>query len=108
MKHADEVTVGSLRTGRFFIHVADIARGIAMAIGLAGFNIVNLQGRELVTLGDLVRTSERVLDKRVRVSESAPDDVNVRRVSAERARSLLNWQAAVKLEDGLHALNRIL
>ena len=108
MKHEDEVTVGSLRTGRFFIHVTDIARGIAKAIGLAGFNIVNLQGRELVTLSDLVRTSERVLDKRVKVSESAPDDVSVRRVSTERAKSLLKWQATVELEDGLRALNEIL
>lgn len=108
IKHSDEVTVGSLRTGRFFVHVSDIARGIVMALGLSGFNIINLQGRNLVTLADLIETGVRIIGKEIRVTESSPGSFNVKRVAGDRAKELIGWEASVELAEGLKALNMIL
>ena len=42
IKNKSEITIGSLKNGRRFIHVSDIADGIIKSIGLNGFNILNL------------------------------------------------------------------
>jgi len=54
----EEITVGSLKTGRCFIHVSDIASGIIKSISLEGFNIINLQGNKLITLKDIFEISK--------------------------------------------------
>lgn len=54
----DAVEVGSLKTGRCFIHVADIASGVIKSIGLTGFNLINLQGARLITLGEIIEVSK--------------------------------------------------
>lgn len=100
----DEITVGSLATARRFIHVSDIASGILAAIGLPGFEILNLQGERLVTLGEVIETSKRLLDRNPKVVERTPDQANIRLVSDDKARRLLNWRPQVSLADGLKSL----
>lgn len=104
----DTVTVGSLKTGRCFVHVSDIASGIIQSIGLNGFNIINIQGDKLITLKDLVETSQKILNKEVQVEESDPSNISIRNVSNKKAAQMLDWRPKISLEEGLKKLNDFL
>lgn len=99
-----EITVGSLKTGRCFIHISDIVSGIIKSIGLKGFNIINLEGDEIITLRDVIETSKKILNKNPKVFEKNPSDTNVRSISNEKAKKILNWHPEIDLDTGLKSL----
>ena len=101
VKNQSEVKVGSLKTGRRFIHVSDIASGIKKSIGLNGFNILNLSGNRLITLRDIIETSQTLLGKSVKIIETNPSQVSIRNPSNNRAKKVLNWNPEIDLETGL-------
>ncbi len=100
----DEVRVGSCNTGRCFIHVEDIVSGIIASLGLEGFHILDLQGDQFITLGDIIDMSKTILDRTPRVIETAPEQYNVRHVSNLKAKRLVGWQPQFQLEEGLCTL----
>lgn len=104
VKTEDEIKVGSLRTGRHFIYVLDIVSGIIKSIGLKGFNIINLEGDKLITLGDIIETSKKILNKNPKVIETDPNNPSIRNISNEKAQKLLNWEPEINLETGLNLL----
>lgn len=104
IKNNDEITVGSLKTGRCFIHVSDIAKGIIRSIGLEGFNVINLEGDNLITLDDIIKNGQLILNKTVRVIESDPSRVSLRNISNDKAKKTLNWHPEINLEEGLKTL----
>ncbi|MEK7090411.1 MAG: NAD(P)-dependent oxidoreductase [Patescibacteria group bacterium] len=104
VKKQDEVVVGSLRTGRRFVHVSDIAKGIVKSIGRSGFDIINLTGDQIVTLGEVIEASEKIFEKKIKISESDSDSANVRNPSNARAKKLLGWRPEIALEAGLKTL----
>lgn len=103
-----EIHVGSLKTGRHFIHVSDIASGIINAIGLHGFNILNIQGNRLITLNEIIEAGKVILKKSPEIIEKTPESASVRRVSGKKAKQLINWQPKVDLDTGLRSLLSIL
>ena len=103
-----EIAIGSLKTGRCFIHVSDIASGIIKSIGLEGFNIINLQGNRLITLKDIIETSKKILNKNPKIIEKDSNNISIRNVSNEKAKKLLNWEPKINLEKGLNKLNSFL
>ena len=108
VKTKNEVKVGSLKTGRCFINVSDIASGIIKSLGLDGFNIINLAGDELITLRDIIETSKIILKKNPKVIETDPSNINIRNISNEKAKKILDWKPEVDLEAGLNGLNAFL
>lgn len=100
----ETISVGSLKTGRCFIHISDIATGIIKAIGLTEFNLINLQGDRFINLGDVVETSQKLLNRTVKVEEKTPDNFNMRNVSNKKARVLLKWEPQFDLNKGLRSL----
>ncbi|MDP2704176.1 MAG: NAD(P)-dependent oxidoreductase [bacterium] len=104
VKHQEEVTVGSVRSGRRFIHIEDIAGGIIQAIGLGGFEIINLCGDRLITLGEIIKESEKIFGKKVRIIEKTPEEVSVRNPLNEKAKRLLNWKQKIDVATGLKTL----
>lgn len=104
VKKQDKVSVGSLKTGRRFVHVSDIAGGVIAAIGLQGFEIINLVGREITTLGDVIGESEKILNKKVEREELNPDKISIRNPSSDKAKRVLNWEAKIGLNEGLKTL----
>jgi nucleoside-diphosphate-sugar epimerase len=100
----DEITVGALATGRNFIHVSDIASGILASIGLPGFEILNLQGDSLVTLKDVLETSQSLLGREIKISESNPDAPSIRFVDNSKAKKLLKWEPKISLSAGLKSV----
>jgi len=100
----DIVEVGSLDTGRHFIHLSDIVRGIIFSIGLGGDEIINLNGNKMITLRDIAIVSMDILNKHPKIVEKNSDSKNVRRISSKKAEFLLNWEAKVDLVTGLKSL----
>ncbi|TSA45671.1 NAD(P)-dependent oxidoreductase [bacterium] len=104
VRNQSEVTVGSLKNGRRFVHVSDICRGIIQSIGLPDFNVINLSGNRIITLKEVIETAERVTGKKVKIIESNPGQVSVRNPSNKRAKEILRWQPQIDLETGLKTL----
>jgi UDP-glucose 4-epimerase len=100
----DEVTIGSLKTGRRFVHVSDIASAVIAAIGLTGFEIINIQGSQMVTLGDIIETAKLLLNKNPKVIQRTPEQISLRTVSDVKAKQLLKWRAEINLRDGLKSV----
>ncbi|MGH7901510.1 MAG: NAD-dependent epimerase/dehydratase family protein, partial [Thermodesulfobacteriota bacterium] len=100
-KNKSEVTVGSLRNGRRFIHVSDIAYGIIRSVGIKGYNVFNLTGNQVITMKDIIETSKRILGKSVKITETNPSDVNIRNPSNAKAKRILGWEPVIDLENGL-------
>ncbi len=107
VKEKDGVSVGSLASGRCFIHVSDIASGIIKAVGLPGFNIINLAGDNVVTLRDIIEMSKKILNKNPKVTETAPQNVSVRNISNAKAKKMLNWKPETTVETWLTSLNSL-
>ncbi len=107
VKEKEEVSVGSLTSGRCFVHAADIASGIIKAVGLGGFNIINLAGDKLITLSDIIEISKNILKKNPKVIESSPENVSVRNISNKKAKELLHWSPVISVEMWLKKLSEI-
>jgi nucleoside-diphosphate-sugar epimerase len=104
----EEITVGSKKTGRCFIHVKDVAEGVLSTLGQQGYDIINIQGPCLVSLGDVLETSAEILNKTINVKESAPNTPSIRLVSHLKAEKMLNWQPSVDLVSGLRSVGEFL
>jgi UDP-glucose 4-epimerase len=100
----DLITVGSLRTGRCFIHVRDICSAIIESIGLEGFNILNVQGDEFITLKDIIECSKVILNQSPQIIENDPQNISAKNISNRRAKEVLNWQPRYDLKRGLQSL----
>jgi len=107
VKTKDEIEVGSLKTGRCFIHVSDIVSGIIKSIGLNGFNIINLEGDSLIILKDIVETSKKILNKNPKIIETDPNNPSIRNISNEKAKRILKWRPKINLEKGLWKIKEI-
>jgi len=104
VKTQSEVKIGSLKTGRRFVHVSDISRGIISSLGLNGFNIINLTSDKIITLGEIIEKSQKILNKSIKVIETDPKNINVRNPSNKKAKRILGWNAEIDIEKGLKTL----
>ena len=104
IKNNQELTVGSLKNGRRFIHVSDIVDGIIKSIGLKGFNILNLSGDEMITIEKLISKSQEICEKKVSVIENNPTSQNIRNPSNLKAKEVLGWQPKIDIVTGLKTL----
>ena len=105
---SESVSVGALATSRRFIHVSDIAAGILAAVGLPGFEVINLQGANQVSLGDVIAESQSVLGRNIPVSESNPAAPSIRLIDNSKAASVLSWSPQIPLAEGLRSVGTVL
>lgn len=104
VREKDVVSVGSLATGRRFVHVEDIAAGILKSTGRTSFEIFNLSGNAIVTLREIVQQSAALLGRRPTVEEKNPQAVSVRNPDNMKARQMLGWEPRLGLREGLATL----
>lgn len=95
------VKVGSLRTGRRFIYVDDLVAGIVASIGQEGFRTFNLSGDHMLTIGDIIDRSAKLLGRTPEVIEGNPDEWVQRNPSNALAVRTLNWTPEWELDAGL-------
>ena len=109
VKNDDELIIGSLKTGRRFVHVKDIARGIILSLGLNGMHTLNLSGDRIITLQDILKTSEKIFNKKLKfVKEENPDIISLRNPSNKRAEKMISWRPLINLEDGIKTLEKMI
>ena len=108
IKNEKEIVVGSLKTGRRFVHVNDIVRGIILSLGLTGLHTINLTGDRVITLEDIIRISESIFNKKSIIKEKNPDNINIRNPSNKKAKELINWEPIISLEEGIKSLEKII
>lgn len=104
VREKDLVSVGSLATGRRFIHVDDIVSGILKSVGRTGFEIFNLSGDKIIILGDIIKESSEILGKHPKIEEKNPKAVSIRNPDNTKARKILGWEPKIGLHDGLVTL----
>ena len=102
----NKVEVGSLKTSRRFIHVQDVVAAILSVLSKddGNYEIYNVAGEELISLGQIIETSSRILNKKPQVLELSPDQFNIRNPSNAKIKSQLGWQPKINLETGLKTL----
>jgi len=103
-----EVIVGSLSTARRFIHVSDVADAILSVVGVKGFEILNIQGPRLVSLGEIIDLSIRLLGSGPVVLERDAAHPSVRNISSRKIESLLGWYAQTSITEGIRSVAEFL
>ena len=104
VKNQEKITINSLKTGRRFIHVNDIVNGIILSIGLKGFNTINLTGNQIITLEEIIKTSEKIFRKKSFFEEKNSEKISIRNPSNKKAKKLLKWEPKITLEYGVKTL----
>lgn len=108
IKNNNKIKVGSLKNGRKFIHVSDIASGIIKSIGLNGFHIINLCGDKIITIQKLIESCEDVFNKKIRIIENNPNEQNIRNPDNSKAKIILKWVPEIELKEGLKSIEKFL
>jgi UDP-glucose 4-epimerase len=98
------IEIGSARTGRRFIHISDICRGIIAALGRSGYEIFNLSGDRLIALGEIVSEGARLWKTNPTLVEKNPDSISIRNPENSKARKILSWSPQFDLAAGLQSL----
>ncbi len=95
---------GDGKQSRDFTYVDDIASGTIAAAKPVGYEIVNLGGgKRPVDLLELISTMEDKLGKKATIDWKPSHAADMKDTSAniEKARSLLEWEPQVDLEEGI-------
>lgn len=108
VKNCEKIITTSLKTGRRFVHVKDIAKGIIHSLGLKNFNIINLSGDKVNTLEEIIEVSQRIFHKKIEVIETDPNNPDIRDPSNRKAKKIINWKPEIDLEHGIKDLESFL
>ena len=98
------LTVGSLKTGRHFIHIDDIVRAIIISFNNSGFNIFNVQGKDFVTLDMLIKESTKLLNKKIKIKETSSNIPSVRKMSLSKTKKKLMFTANISYKQGIREI----
>ena len=72
--------------------------------GRAGFEVFNLSGNTVITLGEIVEQSAELLGRRPPVKETNPAAVSIRNPDNSKAKEVLGWEPKIGLKEGLATL----
>jgi UDP-glucose 4-epimerase len=89
---------------RQFIYVKDLARGNAACIQPAATNeIFNINGREQISVVQIVRTLESILGKKAQITfvENRMGNFKGRFISSEKAKRLLGWETRLGYREAM-------
>lgn len=96
---------GDGSTMRDYTYIEDILNGICAAIEYdkTPYEIINLGGGSPVTLSQMIRTIEKVLNKQAKIERlpMQPGDVNKTVSDISKAQKLLNYEPKTTFEDGI-------
>lgn len=99
----DLVLYGDGTQSRDFTYVDDIALGTIKALGIKGFEIINLGNSHPHTLKELIMLIEKSLNKRAQVIKKpfATTDLKETWADIKKARLLLGWKPLVSFDKGI-------
>ena len=103
--NSEDITIhGDGSQTRQFIYVKDLARGCAACLDPKAANeIFNLNGRERVSVLEIIRTLEDILHTKARISfvEQRAGQFKGRTISSEKAHTILGWEPRFSYRDAL-------
>ena len=108
VKNNEKIITSSLKTGRRFVHVKDIVKGIILSLGLEKFHIINLSGDKINNLKEIIEISQRIFHKKIEVIETDPNNPDIRNPSNRKAKKIINWKPEIDLEHGIKNLESFL
>lgn len=102
-RDGDEIEIwGDGEQTRSFMYVDDCVEGIYRIMQSDCSDPINLGSEEIVTINQLAQTIIDVSGKKLTIKHvDGPQGVRSRRISHEKAKSLLGWEAKVSLKEGL-------
>jgi UDP-glucose 4-epimerase len=89
---------------RNYVYIDDLARAHLLAMSARAENqVYNLEGSEKISIKDIARTINKVLDGGVRIEyvPARPGDYAGKEVSAMKILNELEWEPRVEFEDGM-------
>ncbi len=88
---------------RDFTYVEDIAEGTIRALGVKGFQIINLGGDHPHSLNELISFIEKYLGKKARIvhKDFEKTDIYATWADISKAQQMLGWQPKTSLEEGV-------
>ena len=97
---------GDGEQSRGFTYVDDIARGTIAALKPLGFEIINLGGHEVITMNELIRMLEQKIGIKAQLDlyPRHPADMMTNQADVSKAKSLLDWDPQVSLDEGIGKL----
>lgn len=102
--NGEEITIyGDGHQKRDYTYIDDIVDGCIRAMGIDGYEIINLGYGQPHSLIDMVRLIEQATGEQARVNflPPQPGDMLDTHASIEKARTLLGWEPQVSLEEGI-------
>jgi UDP-glucose 4-epimerase len=100
-----EITIhGDGSQTRQFIYVRDLAEGNAACLKPEGKNqAFNINGREIITIIDIVRTLEDIIGKKAKIKfiEDRKGNYKGRFISSEKAERLLGWKPRLSYREAM-------
>jgi len=103
LKNEDVTIFGSGQQTRSFCYISDLVRGILALMASSENEPVNIGNPHEMSIADMANLIIRMTGSKSRVvfKPLPVDDPQVRRPDITRARTLLNWEPKVGLEQGL-------
>ncbi|MBA7629075.1 dTDP-glucose 4,6-dehydratase [subsurface metagenome] len=101
----EEITIhGNGSQTRQFIYVKELARGCVACLHKNAENqIINLEGKERISVLNIVRNLEDILGKKAKLKfvEDRAGQFKGRLISGEKAKRLLGWKSEISYKDAL-------
>ncbi|MCC7416917.1 MAG: SDR family oxidoreductase [Acidobacteria bacterium] len=103
LRNEDVTVFGDGSQTRSFTYITDLVDGIIRLMRSAGNDPVNIGNPRETTIGEIAETIIRMTGSRSRIvyRPLPTDDPKVRQPDITRARTLLEWEPKVALEEGL-------
>ena len=97
---------GDGNQSRGFTYIDDIVRGTILALKPLGYEIINIGGHEVITINDLIKLIEELMNKKANVQYGPPNlaDMFTNWADVSKAKSLLGWEPRVGLREGVSKL----
>ena len=101
----EEITIhGDGSQTRQFIYVKELAKGCVACLHKNAENqIINLEGKERISVLGIVRNLEEILNKKanIKFAEDRAGQFKGRLISGEKAKKLLGWEPKISYKDAL-------
>ncbi len=106
IKMRNIIKIGSIRTARKFIHVNDVCNGIIKSIKLKGYNLINIQGKKLISLGEIIKKSQNILKKKIKVIEFDKKNPSIRDIPSDISNKKIKFNPKFNLTKGLLTIKK--